>query len=180
MFKIFGKKKLKEDVVASILVNTILDTVEKGFPVVAGIINDAPEFTSNPNISEKDLNKFLLIVIAGNLQYIPQQLRNNQDDRMISLVIDELSKVFNISVEALNKIIREYQTYISKVNHPSKNILYGMSKAVFYKYNLSNHQDEYFKNMRSPNPMFLKRMDEALENFVWNWESFQDKYQISI
>ena len=41
MFKIFGKKKIKEDVVANIFVNSILNTIDQGFSEIAGIINDA-------------------------------------------------------------------------------------------------------------------------------------------
>ena len=39
MFKIFGKKKIKEDVVANIFVNSILNTIDNGFPEIVGIIN---------------------------------------------------------------------------------------------------------------------------------------------
>ena len=33
--------------------------------------------------------------------------------------------------------------------------------------------------MKSPNPMLLKRLDEATANFVFNWEAFHDKYNYS-
>ena len=53
-----------------------------------------------------------------------------------------------------------------------------MSKAMFYKYKLNDCQDDYFKNMDSPNPLFLKRMDEIMKNFLWNWEAFFKRYKI--
>ena len=179
MFAIFGKKKIKEDVVANIFVNSILNTIDKGFPEIVGIINDAPEFITSPNISHTDVDNFTLIVIAGNLLYIPQHLPHSKDESINNLILSKLSRVFDVDQERFENVIKEYQCYLAKVNHPSKNTLYGMSKAIFGKYDLNQFQDEYFKNMKSPNPMFLKRLDEAMENFIWNWDSFNQKYQIS-
>ncbi len=178
MFTIFGKKKIKEETAINIFINNLLDTIENGFPEIAGIINDSPEFVISPKIEETNSEKFLLIVIAANLLYIPEHFNNNQDDRMLNLIYNQLSKVFDVERERLEAVIKDYQTYITKVNHPSKNTLYGISKAVFGKYDLNQYQDEYFKNMRSPNPMFLKRLDEAVDCFVWNWNTFKEKYQI--
>ena len=178
MFKIFGKKKIKEDVVANIFVNSILDTIDNGFPEIVGIINDAPEFITSPNITKSNNDYFSLIVFAANLSYIPDHLNNSRDDRVINLIFNKLSKVFDVDQEKLESVIKNYQCYLSKVNHPSKNMLYAMSKGIFGKYQLNDFQDEYFRNMNSPNPMFLKRLDEAMDNFVWNWDSFNKKYQI--
>jgi hypothetical protein len=179
MFAIFGKKKIKEDIVANVFVNTIFNTIDDGFPEIVGIINDAPEFETAPNISQNDVDQFTLIVFAGNLLNASSYFNDHQGDRVVNIVINKLSNVYEIPEEQLSCVIKDYQCYLSKVNHPSKNTLYAMSKAVFGKYNLSDHQDEYFKNMKSPNPMFLKRLDEAMESFVWNWDAFTQKHQIN-
>ena len=42
--KIFGKKKLKEDKLANIFVNSILQTVDECFTDIVGIIKESPEF----------------------------------------------------------------------------------------------------------------------------------------
>jgi hypothetical protein len=179
MFKIFGKKKIKEDVVANIFVNSILETIDNGFPEIVGVINDAPEFITSPKISLENDNSFTLIVFAANMSYIPQHLKDSKDDRITNLIFSKLSNVFDVDQERLEAVIKDYQCYLNKVNHPSKNMLYAMSKSIFGKYQLNDYQDEYFKNMKSPNPMFLKRLDEAMDNFVWNWDSFNQKYLIS-
>jgi len=67
---------------------------------------------------------------------------------------------------------------MSRINTPSKNTLYAMSKAVFFKYNLNAYQQDYFKIMQTPNPLFLKRMDEIMANFLFDWESFTDKFKV--
>jgi hypothetical protein len=179
MFTIFGKKKIKEETASNIFINNLLDTIEKGFPEIAGIINDSPEFVVCPNISENNSEKFLLIIIAANLQFIPEQFNNCQDDRMLDLIYSQLAKVFGVEKERLEGLIKDYQNYIAKVNLPSKNTVYGISKAIFGKYELNQFQDEYFKNMKSPNPMFLKRLDDAIDCFIWNWAGFKDKYQVT-
>ncbi|NQX96305.1 MAG: hypothetical protein HRT73_00270 [Flavobacteriales bacterium] len=178
MFKIFGKKKIKEDVVANIFVNSILNTIDEGFSEIVGIINDAPEFITSPSVSTADDNSFTLIVFAANLHYIPEYLHNSKDDRITNLIYSKLSNVFDCDQEKLERVIKDYQCYLMKVNHPSKNMHYAISKGIFGKYNLNNYQDEYFKNMKSPNPMFLKRLDEAMDNFIWNWDTFKQKNQI--
>ena len=178
MFKIFGKKKIKEDVVANIFVNSILNTIESGFPEIVGIINEAPEFTHSPELHINDDNHFTLIIFAANISYISDYLNDSKDERIANLVIYKLSNVFDCDQDRLKKVIKEYQCYLKKVNHPSKNMKYAISKGVCGKYNLINCQDEYFKNMKCPNPMLLKRLDEAMGNFIWNWDAFKQKYQI--
>jgi len=43
---------------------------------------------------------------------------------------------------------------------------------------LNEFQDEYFKRMQAPNPLFLKRMDEIMVNFIWNWDAFSKKFKL--
>jgi len=178
MFKIFGKKKIKENVVANIFVNSILNTIDNGFSEIAGIINDSPEFILSPNISITDDNAFTLVIIAANLDFLPEHIHDAKEDHVTSLIFSKLSNVFDCDQEKLEATIAAYQSYLKKKNHPSKNMHYAISKAIFWKYNLNQYQDEYFKNMRSPNPMFLKRLNEATYNFIWNWDAFTNKYQI--
>ena len=106
-------------------------------------------------------------------------MNDTKDERITNLIISKLGKVYDVDQEKFESVIDNYQNYLTKVNHPSKNMLYAMSKAIFGKYELNEFQDDYFKNMNSPNPMFLKRLDEAMDNFIWNWETFNKKYIIS-
>ena len=176
--KIFGKKKLKEDKLANVFVNSILQTVDECFSDIVGIIKESPEFTSTPNIETSNDSKFLLIVIAANLKEIPKHLEAHQDNRLINLVITKLCGVFDVEFDKLEGTLREYQSYLSRVNHPSNNNLYAMSKAVFFKYDLGQYQEDYFKNMNSPNPLFLKRLDEAMKLFLFNWAETKDSHHI--
>lgn len=174
------RKKISEDKVANIFVNTVLKSVERGFPEVAAIINNDTEFVTRPQISEEDSDKFLFIVIAGNLKFIGKYFGDeNRDGRITEMIYQKLSNVFEIPVTRLKYIIEDHHAFFTKVNYPSKNTHYAMSKAVFFKYNLNQHQKEYFKNMNTPNPIFLKHLDEVVFQFIIDWEIFSEKYKIT-
>lgn len=176
--KIFGKKKLKEDKLANIFVNATLKGVEDGFSDIAGLINESPEFVESPELDSNNDSKFLLIVIAANLKEIPRHLSAHQDNRMINLILTKLSGVFDVEFDKLEGILREYQSYLGRVNHPSNNNLYAMSKAVFFKYELGKFQEDYFRKMNAPNPLFLKRLDEAMAVFMFDWKGTTEDYQL--
>ncbi|MDZ4752066.1 MAG: hypothetical protein SGI87_10655 [Flavobacteriales bacterium] len=178
MLTIFGRKKLTTERTANLFVNTIIETVEKGFPDVAGFINDSPEFVVSPNIYPEDYGRFLMIVITGNFNYLPAHFQENQDDEIIKLSIAKLAPLFDMSVHQLELTIKEYKDCMSRLNVPSKNTLYAMSKAVFAKYELNDFQEEYFRSMKTPNPIFLKNLDELMRNFLWNWDAFNEKYKV--
>lgn len=180
MFTLFKKKKVKEDVAANIFINSVFNTIDSGFPEIVGILNDAPEFVSCPQLLVTNDDHFTLIVFATNLSLIEDFFETHEAENLKIAIVDKLSAVFNSSPEQLQSAIESYQKYLAKVNFPSKNKTYAMSKAIFGKYNLYDFQDEYFKNMKSPNPMLLKRLDEVMESFIFNWEVFEKKYNLAI
>lgn len=173
------KKKLSDNQVANVFINSIFDSVDNGFLEVAQLINEDVAFVKSPEIGEKDNGEFGLIVIVGNLSFLESTFDADQAGRVEKIVFEKLAKMYDMSEVDFSKLIREYQSFISRVNHPSKNMVYGMSKAVFHKYNLNEVQDEYFRRMQAPNPLFLKRMDEIMINFIWNWDAFFKKYKMN-
>ena len=89
-----------------------------------------------------------------------------------------MSVVFEMKFNEMQEKLEKYSSFISRVNHPSKNILYGISKAVFFKFKLGAYQDEYFAQLNTPNPVFLKKIDTLVENYIWNWETIFEKNKI--
>jgi hypothetical protein len=178
MLTIFGKKKLTENAVANIFVNALTDLIEKGFEEIASLINEDQGFSNSPQINADDFDQFMFIVVAGNLCYIPEYFQSGQDNRIVELSLDKLSTVYGMEKMAFVQEVNEYKKLMLRVNHPSKNTLYGMSKAVFYKYNLNQFQDNYFKTLNTPNPIFLKRLNELMSYFLWNWEAFFERYKV--
>jgi hypothetical protein len=143
------------------------------------MINEDPAFVTSPEINSKNSGEFGLIVMTANISLLESTFEVEQATRIERLVFQKLAKIYGMGELEFENLIRSYQSFISRINQPSKNMVYGMSKAVFHKYSLNNFQDEYFKRMQAPNPLFLKRMDEVMGNFVWNWDAFFKKYRLS-
>jgi len=178
MFSTLIKRKLTDNQVANIFINALYDSIDNGFSEVAQLINEDLAFTTSPNIDKYNNGEFGLIVIVGNISYLESTFDADQAERVESIIFEKLSKFYDLDANAFKKIVKEYQNFILRINHPSKNWIYGMSKAVFHKYKLNEFQDEYFRRMQAPNPLFLKRMDEVMGNFVWNWDAFFKKYRL--
>ncbi len=172
------KKRLSDNQVANIFVNALFDVVEKGFNEVASLINEDPVFVVSPGIESNQDGEFALIVMVGNLSFIESTFEPEQAHNVEKLVFEKLSKIYDMEVEDFTNLIREYQRFMMRKNHPSKNMVYAMSKAIFYKYELNQFQDEYFRRMQAPNPLFLKRMDEVVQSFLWDWDAFFKRYKI--
>ncbi len=172
------KKKLSDNQLANVFLNGILEVVDNGFPEVADLINEDLAFVSNPDVSAEDNSEFTMIVIVANLSSLESTFEAEQSNRIERLIFDKLAQMMQSTPEIAEKTVREYQQLMSRINHPSKNMIYAMSKVIFQKYNLNEFQDEYFKRLQSPNPLFLKRMDQVVGNFLWDWDSFFKKYRL--
>ncbi len=178
MLALFGKKKVTDLQIANFFVHTTIDAVEDAWPELAGFINDSPEFDARPSLSEEDYGQFLLIVIAANFNTITANFDEGHDKEIIRSSVHKFAEAFDLPVDTFARKVKEYREFLSRVNHPSKNTLYSMSKGIFFKYDLNRYQVEYFKSLNTPNPIFLKNMNELLSNFLWDWTVIKDKYRL--
>ncbi len=173
------KKRLSDNQVANIFINALFNTVDNGFKEVAQLINEDTAFVRSPEIADNENGEFALIVIVGNLSFLESTFEAEDASRIERIIFEKLAAMYEMSILDFTKMIRDYQSFITRINHPSKNMIYGMSKAVFHKYGLNEFQDDYFRRMQAPNPLFLKRMDEVIGNFIWNWDAFFKKYKLN-
>jgi len=178
MIRSFLKKRLTDNQLANIFVNGLLEVIDNGFKEVASMINEDPAFEYSPDIAPSEIDEFTIIVIVGNLVQLESHFDYNQAVSVEGLIIQKFATIYGMNENQFAELISDYKSFISRVNYPSKNVLYGMSKAIFHKYALNDFQEEYFRNMQAPNPLFLKRMDEIVSNFIWNWEAVEKKYKI--
>lgn len=178
MFGTILRKKVSDEKLANIFVNGIFSAIDNGFPVVADFINEDQAFVTSPNLNEKDNYEFALIVLIGNMSYLESSFDPEQAYKVEELIYERLANVYEMSLSEFKSLVKDYKVLINRLNSPSKNMVYGMSKCVFDKYGLYNFQDEYFKRMQAPNPLFLKRMDDVVENFLWDWDAFFKKYKL--
>jgi len=174
----FLKKKLNEDQISNIFVNGIFDVIDRGFETVCDCINEDPSFVSPPSVPVQNINDFALIVITANIIEMERLFDGHTGTRIIHLVYEKLAKAYSMESLEMRQLIQEYKQFLKRVNLPSKTTLYAMSKAVFHKYGLNEFQDEYFKRVNSPNPVLLKRLDDLLIHFLWNWDSFFKKFRV--
>ena len=126
MFSTLIKRRLTDNQVANIFINAIFDSVDKGFEEVALLINEDTAFSISPKININNNREFGLIVIVGNLSYLESNFEAEQTERVEKIIFEKLSKLYAIDVSSFKKLIKEYQSFIARVNHPSKNWVYGM------------------------------------------------------
>lgn len=178
MFGLAIRKRIDEDKLSNIFVNSIIEVVENGFEDLTEMIQDDPAFLTTPTIPNKAYQQFLLIIVTGNLNFLKNDTQIENIDELESLIQSKFANIFEIPASEFKSLIDQTQSFIGQVNYPSRNYLYGLSKAVFFKYDLNQFQESYFKSMNTPNPLFLKRLDEFISNFLWDWDSFFKKHKI--
>lgn len=172
------KKRLSDNQLANVFLNGIFEIVDNGFVEVVDLINEDLAFVSSPSIPVDRNGEFTMIVVVANISTLETTFETVQANRIERIIFEQLGSLMGVSAIDAEAKVREYQKFMQRVNHPSKNMIYAMSKAVFQKYNLNDYQDEYFRRLQSPNPLFLKRMDQVMINFLWDWDSFFKKYKI--
>ena len=175
-----SKKKLTDEKVANIFVNSSFETVEKGWPEIAALINASPEFETSPDLDEKDYGRFLIIVVSANLSLVPKYFEPGVDRAIIKRCCAKFGLALGIPKNDFAQKVKEYRNFMNKINHPSKNNVTAMTRAVFYKYGLIQNQDVYFKDMNVPNPIIMKNLRDVMEHFTWEWDDICDNYRVII
>jgi hypothetical protein len=176
---LFGKKKLSEEKFANVFVNSVLELVEQGFAEVVAELNESPEFERTPMLDTENDGRFTLIVIAGNLMEIPRQLSAGHDRRVGSLALSKFAHALGHSGTELEREVDRLQSLMSRLNYPSKRTVYAMGNALFHEYGLLDCQAAYFREMRVPNPIILKRVNTLMAYFLWDWQEFHENYRVS-
>jgi hypothetical protein len=172
------KKRLSDKQLANVFLNGIFEIVDNGFVEVVDLINEDLAFVSSPSIPVDRNGQFTMIVVVANISSLETTFETVQANRIEKIIFEQMGSLMGVSAADAEAKVREYQKFMQRINHPSKNMVYAMSKAVFQKYDLNDFQDEYFRRLQSPNPLFLKRMDQIMVNFLWDWDSFFKKYKI--
>ena len=175
---LFGKKKITEEKLANVFVNAVLELTEQGFPAVAAELNESPEFVVSPNIAEDDDMGFALIVLAGNLTEMQRVLGPGLDKRMYSFAVSKFAQAIGHTGSDLEAEVRTTQGLMERLNFPSKNTVYAMGKALFHRYDLFCFQDTYFREMKAPNPIILKRLNGLMGYFTFSWTEVNEQYRI--
>lgn len=175
---IFGKKKITEDKLANVFVNTVLEMTSAGFPTIVAEVNEAPEFDATPGMSQEDDQRFLMIVLAANLTEMQRVLGPGLDKRMFSLSVSKFAQAVGRDCTAVEAEVKALQSRMERMNHPSKNTVAAMARGLFAEYDLYPFQDSYFREMRQPNPIVLKRVTALFGYFLFSWSEVNDQFRI--
>ncbi|MFM1874827.1 MAG: hypothetical protein RL266_564 [Bacteroidota bacterium] len=173
------KKKVEEEKVAELFVNIVFNAVDTSFAEVAELLNNDVNLTSRASVSSDDQDDFLMIVLAGNFCLLDDYFFEGQEDRIKELTIAKLAPVYGVDTVTMRSAIDNTLAYFKKINYPSKNTHYAMSRAVFHKYKLNSFQKDYFRNLNTPDPILLKNIDEIMAQFIIKWDTFTEKYRIT-
>ncbi len=175
-----SRKKLTDEQVANIFVNTSFDTVEQGWPQVAAFLNAAREFSTSRELDSEDYGKFLMIVVSANLGLIPKHFDPGVDRAIIQRCCAKFGFALGIPPDTFARKVKDFRAFMKEVNRPSKNTLTAMTRAVCYKYDVIAYQEPYFRDMNVPNPILQKNLREVMEHFLWDWEEFVDQYKVVV
>jgi len=175
---LFVKKKISQKQLAYNFVHHTLNTVDATYNDFLDAIYNDPELVKYPKLNYKDPSKLCFIIIAGNIKFFERILSSYEEKSLVNSITEQMAEAFDMEFSEMQNKLDEYASFISRVNHPSKNILYGMSKAIFFKFKLGQYQEEYFAQLNTPNPIFLKKIDILMENYVWDWKSIFEKTKL--
>lgn len=176
---IFGKRKISEDKFANVFVNAVLRLTEYGYPAVVAELEESIEFTSRPVFGPGDDELFAQILFAGNLMEAPKHLPAGMDRRLAQHAYSKFARLMDTSAAEMETETVALQHFMSRINHPSKNTVYAMSKAVFHKYDLFRHQDAYFREMKAPNPIVLGRVNKLMQYCLWDWADLLEDLRVT-
>lgn len=180
MISLFGKKKIKGDELAPLYVSAIYDVIEKGFPEIAGYINEEKEFQKSPNLSEAENEWFLYIVYAGNMVNLDNYFEKPKAEELARIIRMEVVKVMGKDPEVVDGVLYDYEVFMRSLMAQTKSLVKSMSLAIFHKYDLNKYQKEHFQKLNSPNPVVMKELNDMVEFFLWNWEDYLAKYKVII
>lgn len=176
---LFGKKKISEDKLANVFVNAVLRLTEQGYPTIVEELAEASEFVSRPVFGPGDDELFAQILFAGNLMEAPKHLGAGQDQRLAQHAYSKFAPLMDTSAAELETETIALQHFMARINHPSKNTVYAMSKAIFHKYDLFRHQDAYFREQKAPNPIVLGRINKLMAYCLWDWAELLEEWRVT-
>ena len=112
------KKKITEERFAQAFVGSLVSSVESGFSDVAGLINEDPDFDTQPQISESQDDEFLMLVLTGNIRLMGYYLDGDQEVRIHRAIMRKCGEIFSCDSDEFYKKYKEYCDFLSRVNHP--------------------------------------------------------------
>ena len=90
------RKRIDQDKLANIFVNSLIEVVENGFRDIEEMIQDDTAFVVEPIISESARNQFLLIVAVGNLEFLRESFDSYEVDEIEDSIIEKFASIYDM------------------------------------------------------------------------------------
>ena len=172
------KKKITGSKTAHLLVETLDEVIVNGFVEIQDFLNNN-NLEHKPNLTNKDIKWFRLIVFVGNLKMIPtffeQEHAEDLHNHLLDIMADKMEEKNEIAIEQLG----DYCTYLDELLRKSDNCIEAMAIAVFDKYNINDFQVNLFRRKNEPNPVLFQELKNLISHFIWNWEDYLSKHKIT-
>ena len=141
MIKFLGllskKKKISIEKTAKLLVTTLDEVIVNGFVEIQDFINDNNNLERNPNLTDKDIRWFRLIVFVGNLKILPDFFDEDQAEKLHNQLLDFMAERITGENEIALEQLSDYCTYLDELLRKSDNCIAAMATALFDKYNIN-------------------------------------------
>ena len=182
MLKFFGISKKKEKVSVQdtgIMFSSALNkVVDNGFPEIQDFLNKNNNLEKSPEIIDKDIRWFRLIVFVGNLHIMSTKFEDKESLELRNTIIDNLLSFLDKDTEVAMDLFLNYERYYNDILQKYIDPIEGMAVAVFDKYNINDCQSELLKRKNDPNPILFNELKKLLGHFRWNWDDFLEKCKI--
>jgi len=174
----WSRKRITTDEVGRMFVRATLDSVELGWPEIAATVCESTEFASPPTVDPEAFGPFLVVVVVGNLDFIPLHFNGAVQSAIVEAIARELAVAIETDAAEVAGRIAQIRKMMTRLNKPSKKTTSAMARGLFTLYGLNAFQDEYFQKINTPNPLFLKRIDDLMGHFLWDWTAFNKRYKV--
>ncbi len=181
MLKFFGiskKTKISIEKASNIFVSALDEVIIKGFVEILDFINNNNNLEKSPNITNRDIKWFRLIVFVSNIKMLSVYFDEKQSEQLHNQLIDLMVKRIQGESDLALEQLLDYESYISELLEKSDNCLEAMATAVFEKYEINDYQVSLFKKKNEPNPILFQELKNLMSHFIWNWEDFLSKHKI--
>lgn len=176
---LIGRKKITEAALARALTSGTMQASEASFKEILSHIRTCPHFEKEPIISDGHDSPFILAIMTLNISRVSSFLDSGPDKRMAQELLHEFATATSSDFRTVSLMVKDCKDQMKRLNRPSKNVYYGLAKYIFHAYGLNKYQQDYFRNMSAPNPLFLKEMNSILEPLVWDWEMILNEFKIT-
>ena len=183
MIKFFGllskKEKVKIKSLVSIYCQTLDEVINQGFVEIKDFINNNNNLENNPNLHQKDIKWFRIIIYLGNLNNLGSHFEDDEVLKLRNLIVDEIYSDLsdNEKISAVEGFL-QYEAYFMELMNEFESEIDAMAFAIFDKYNINEFQGELFKRKNKPNPIFISEMKNLIQHFIWNWDEYLQKNKI--